>query len=97
MFMPRWASRITLDVTAVRIERLQDISEADAIAEGCKALDHVQWRTFVEADAGEPYRQHTARDAYSALWEHINGIGSWDLNPWVWVVEFKRIEGEAHV
>ena len=72
MFMPRWASRITLEVTEVRVERLQVISEADAIAEG------------VYTDPACP-----AYDGYRALWHQINGAGSWDANPWVWVVLFK--------
>lgn len=76
--MPRWASRITLEVTGVRVERLQDISKADAIAEGVNAKH--------TADAS-----YTARESYAVLWEQINGPGSWDANPWVWVVEFKRV------
>lgn len=76
--MPRWASRITLEVTGVRVERLQDISEADALAEGVDSLP---------LDT----RLATPRLDFSALWESINGSGSWDANPWVWVVEFRRI------
>lgn len=72
--MPRAASRITLEVTEVRVERLQDISEADAVAEGAFT------------DPACP-----AYDAYRSLWESINGPGSWDANPWVWVVEFQRV------
>jgi hypothetical protein len=90
--MPRWASRIMLEIVSVRVERLQDISEADAIAEGCRALEGCKWHTFAEAEAGIPMHQHTAKDAFSALWEDINGEDSWDANPWVWVVEFRRIE-----
>ena len=74
--MPRHASRITLEVTGVRVERLQDISEADAIAEG------------VYTDPACP-----AYDAYAQLWDEINGLGSWEANPWVWVVGFHRING----
>ena len=70
--MPRWASRITLEITGVRVERLQAISEADAAAEGC--------------DGKGPLSYH-----YAQLWESINGPGSWEANPWVWVVEFRRI------
>lgn len=70
--MPRWASRITLEISGVRVERLNDCSEADACAEG--------W----PADDSDP------RQWYAALWEQINGPGSWDANPWVWVVEFRR-------
>lgn len=77
IFMPRTASRITLDITGVRVERLQDISEADAAAEGVSAKH--------TADA-----HYTAREAYAVLWGQINGGGSWHLNPWVWVIEFKK-------
>lgn len=74
--MPRFASRIDLEVTGLRVERLQDISEADARAEGV-----------------DPIREKvpTYRDAYRYLWDDINGHGSWDANPFVWVVEFRRI------
>lgn len=72
IFMPRWASRITLEIVRIRVERLQDISAADAQAEGIKKVS-------------------TARLSYCALWESINGKGSWAKNPWVWVIEFKRL------
>jgi hypothetical protein len=71
--MPRAASRITLEITGVRVERLQKISDVDAHAEGCET----------PATA--------ARSHFRNLWELINGPGSWDKNPYVWVVEFKRI------
>ena len=75
--MPRWASRITLDVTGVRVERLQDISRGDAMAEGCPFPNMAQ--------GDDP------RAWYAQLWNSINGPGSWDANPWVWVVEFRRL------
>lgn len=78
--MPRWASRLTLEITNVRVERLQDISEADAVAEGVEP-------EFLD---GEIYA--TAKDAFSTLWESINGPGSWALDPLVWVVEFTAHE-----
>lgn len=78
--MPRWASRITLEVTGVRVERLQDISAVDALAEGCP---------YHSATGFSP---QDAIDWYHQLWASINGPGSWDVNPWVWVVEFKRVQ-----
>lgn len=76
IFMRRWMSRLVLEVTGLRVERLNEISESDAIAEGTPRV--VQYRS--------------AREAYSDLWESINGAGSWAANPLVWVVEFKRLE-----
>lgn len=79
--MPRSASRILLEITGVRVERLNDISDADAWAEG---VDMTEALSMPCADG--------AAAAYSALWERINGKGSWDLNPWVWAIEFKVLE-----
>jgi hypothetical protein len=88
IFMPRWASRILLEITAVRVERLQDISEEDARAEG------IQHELDGWIDYTNPSCQMcmTPADSYRTLWESINGAGSWDANPYVWVLEFKRIE-----
>jgi hypothetical protein len=81
IFMPRWASRITLEIAAVRVERLQSISEGDALAEGVG-----EFGEYVPGcDVSTP------RDAYKELWAQINGADSWAANPWVWVIEFKRI------
>jgi len=84
--MPRWASRITLLITNVRVERLQDISEADAMAEGIVPAG--DGNGFQLADTthymGNPI------DSYFSLWEAINGAESVEANPWVWAVEFKR-------
>jgi hypothetical protein len=81
--MPRWASRITLEVTGVRVERLQDISEADARAEGVT----LQEKSFyMGVAAAAPHRFEFHR-----LWQQINGERApWLSNPWVWVVEFRR-------
>lgn len=114
--MPRWASRITLEVTGVHMERLRDISEADATAEGARA---VPWGTWWQGyqDLGDdlihqeargeappewmiepkrmkdrPWLDRSAVAEFRILWESINGPASWDANPWVWVVEFRRIE-----
>jgi hypothetical protein len=77
--MPRWASRITLGVTGVRVERLNEISESDAIAEG----------VINNGTDGRP--GHVHRSLYRDLWESSHGPGSWDANPFVWVIEFKRV------
>lgn len=89
--MPRWASRLTLEITEVRVERLQDISEADAAAEGL-----LTWQDMNDFPAwGWESPKHeadgfmTAYAAYRDLWKHINGPASWDANPWVWAVSFE--------
>lgn len=74
--MPRWASRINLGITSVRVERLQDISRGDCMAEGCP------FPNMAESDP---------KKWYADLWDSFNGDGAWDKNPWVWVVEFKRV------
>lgn len=101
--MPRCASRITLEITGVRVERLQDISEADAVAEGISRITK-DGRLFKHGipdrdglpgndDDGWHWQEWEVypRDAYQTLWESINGPESWDSNPWVWVVEFKKV------
>jgi hypothetical protein len=91
--MPRWASRIDLEVTAVRVERLQSITEEDALAEGLRPLREQGLRTI-----GQPGWQwgdgqgEGTRDAFSVLWDDINGTKApWAANPWVWVVSFRRV------
>lgn len=78
--MPRYACRILLEITDVRVERLHDLSEDDARAEGAEPL-------LVSPDGGSwPHYE-----GFCALWESINGAGSWDVNPWVWAVSFRRM------
>lgn len=92
--MPRWASRITLEVTGVRVELLQDISEADAQHEGVERLSDDLPYWFNYQSSTFEYTCLTARDSFRTLWDSLNpahGYG-WDANPWVWVMEFKRIE-----
>lgn len=84
--MPRWASRITLRITDVRVERLQEITEADAIAEGIRRAGR-RWEA--KEICVTPI---SASDAYRGLWEYINGPGSWAANPWVWAVAFERVK-----
>lgn len=92
IFMPRSLSRLLLEVTEVRVERLQDISEADAIAEGTPCYvcgGQLDGRS--ESDCHCFHRRATPND-YRVLWESINGAGSWEANPFVWVVSFRRID-----
>lgn len=79
--MPRWASRITLEIVGIRAERLHEISVEDSIAEGVGEFgEYVGYEGLT-----------TPQNAYRFLWESINGQGSWEKNPWVWVIEFKRL------
>lgn len=89
--MPREFSRISLKITGVKVERLQDISEADAIAEGAHKLRSGRFVT----SAGEQYlsgASHTAIEWFSGLWTSINGAASWQANPWVAVYTFERVK-----
>lgn len=100
--MPRWASRILLEITAVRVERLNSISEIDANHEGMLFTDYGVGR-FGQQRPGFSYKPTThtdqclpnARMAFASLWESIYGDYTWRANPWVWVIEFKRVEGGA--
>jgi hypothetical protein len=103
--MPRWASRITLEISEERVERLQAISEDDAIAEGIES-----WEQGYPRSTGEPFvgyetlygfgkdvrwvprSEPTAALAFRRLWDSINGPGAWDANPWVWRIAFRRID-----
>lgn len=76
--MPRWASRITLEITGVRVERLQDMCVSDAWAEGI--------------ESGQITAHNGSVEAFAALWRSIYGADSWQSNPWVWVVEFRRVQ-----
>lgn len=84
IFMPRWASRLTLEIVSVRVERLKDISHEDAVAEGCYRIEPCE---------AYPHGNSWGRAGYAALWQSINGKTgpkSWDENPYVWVIEFKK-------
>lgn len=103
IFMPRWASRLTLRVTNVRVERLQDISEDDAKAEGidhnwlgsiesCPEEYQDEWCNYLASIDGFPC--YSAQESFMTLWQSINAKRpgcAWDDNPWVWVVEFERV------
>lgn len=95
--MSRRASRITLEITDVRVQRLQEISEADCWAEGIEAIDGMfDQEIFAMAKRlNVPFED--ARPTYACLWESINGKGSWEANPFVWALSFKRIDGAAPI
>lgn len=91
-FMPRWASRSTLRITDVRVQRLQDISEADAKAEGVQMENERCWVDYLT-----PGTQITlsAQQSFDTLWESINGPGSWEANPWCWALTFDVIKANV--
>ena len=98
IFMPKEACRIRLEITNIRVERLQDISEEDAKAEGVyfygwDDYHQTDYKNYSYNDKGmcDDWGVQTAKESYQTLWESINGRGSWEKNPWVWVIEFIRI------
>ncbi len=105
--MPRIASRLTLEITNVRVERLQDISEKDARAEGVErnVLPSMAdtWKPedgylqYPLAQHREDFPAQTARESFQSLWGYINGADSWATNPWVWVIAFRRLEAKRAV
>ncbi len=100
IFMPRWASRITLGIVSVRVERLHDISLEDAIAEGIERgrdffMGQIQCSMWKDYLAEGAWFTDDPIASFRSLWESINGLGSWDANPWVWVVEFERCREAA--
>lgn len=103
--MPRWASRLTLEIVSVKVERLQDISISDALSEGIRCpdcgytskdagihMDHgICVNKWLKESKAKDVGDHSAIKAFREIWESINGPGSWDLNPWVWAIEFKKV------
>jgi hypothetical protein len=88
IFMPRWASRITLEITNVRVERLQDISPADVMSEG-----FVKFGNGTNYVPGLEWAERDPQKAYARLWDIINGKKyPWESNPWVWVIEFRKLD-----
>lgn len=94
--MPRWASRILLEITNIGVQRLSSISQADAAREGLVRLPATGRYCLNQGDQYFGGASHDAREVFSWLWESIYGEESWQANPWVWVIEFKRIEGDDH-
>jgi hypothetical protein len=90
--MPKTAARIWLDITNIRVDRVQDISEEDAIAEGIEGAEgKMGYKYYIDKTAATFH----PNISFQSLWESINGEDSWNENPWVWVVEFKRIEPKS--
>jgi len=94
--MPRWASRITLEITKVRIERLQNITDSDAVREGIERVGGEfscsPWRNYRIGERGEMNMHCSAPTrSFMTLWESIHGVDSWSKNPYVWVIEFRRV------
>jgi hypothetical protein len=79
--MPRWVSRLTLEIKDVRVERLKDISEEDALQEG--VVSHPVWKRFAISE-------------FEKLWDPLNAKHGWDVNPWVWVIEFQRCDEQEN-
>jgi len=97
--MPRAACRLELEIIGVRVERLQDMEgqtafESDALKEGVNAIHHGRGEYYYSAFRDEPHHSDWCdpADAFKELWNSINGAGAWEANPWVWVVEFRRID-----
>lgn len=90
--MPRWAARTVLDVLEVRVERLQDMTEEDARAEGFAPFKHID----IDQPFGDDWRTnrtHPCTLAFASAWDGIYPTMRWSANPWVWVVRFKRQGG----
>lgn len=90
--MPRRAARLTLEIVRVRGEKLNDISEEDAEAEGARRGIWCNDGVLCDPMDEDDEKRASFRHGYGFLWETINGPGSWDKNPWVWVVEFRRLQ-----
>lgn len=88
LFMPRWASRMALEITQVRLQRVQDISEQDALAEGARVMRYGLPEEDYLADE-EDEDLLGSIDLYRALWEGLHGLGSWERNPWIWAITFR--------
>ncbi|BET40006.1 hypothetical protein [Atlantibacter hermannii] len=91
--MPRWASRITLEITNVGVQRIQSIGQNDAACEGLVKLPATGRYCLNQGDQYFGGASHDAREVFSWLWSSIYGEESWQANPWVWVIEFRRVEG----
>lgn len=92
LFMPKAACRTFLQIINIRVERLQDISHQDAIAEGVERQVPNKFKNYLGKNYCEGIKLNFPTESFQTLWQSINGKDSWEANPFVWVVEFKRIE-----
>ena len=94
--MPRWASRITLEITDIRVQRLQDITRLDIVAEGWPMDDRQEGQVACVRNGlfSDDYIDDASIEWYADLWDSINGKGAWDANPFVWAITFRRIEAQ---
>lgn len=90
LFMPKAAARITMTISDIKVERLQDITEEGAIAEGVEPINRNQWKDYKNESVDGFFNSPVT--SYASLWESINGTGSWELNPWVFVIKFSAIQ-----
>lgn len=104
IFLPRWASRVLLEVESVRIERLHAITEADALAEGVQRKESERWpgkTVYLDYDydplSDDAEWFQTALQSFRSLWRHINGPDAWEENPWVWRVQFRDVSNAPGV
>jgi len=97
IFMPKDAARIWLKITAIRVERLNDISDEDAKNEGIKLSEHSSENVDLWYRYDDGSYTFLPQTSFRTLWESINGKDSWNSNPWVWVIEFERIEKPSKV
>jgi len=88
LFMPLWANRIQLEITKVRCERLQGITEEDAKNEGVEILEDGLYKDYMDLRCANPSAVHS----FASLFDSINGEGCWEMNPWLWVIEFRRVK-----
>lgn len=92
--MPRFAFRLLLEITALHIQRLQDISREDALYEGVRYSE--AFGGYVTDDEGRNFHLSDPVQSFCKLWCSINGPESWDANPWVWVISFRKLDGHAN-
>jgi hypothetical protein len=89
IFMPRSACRVELEITDIRVERLNEISESDAIEEGVEFCEEIGYKLYSKKNFFS--KNISASDSYRSLWQLINGVDSWEKNPFVWVISFRRV------